>query len=161
MAELDLALSRWADVVATRLGPDLRDHPGVGAAGGAAFGMAAVLGARLTSGIDLLLDLGGFGEVIEGASLVLVGEGSLDAQSLRGKGPIGVARAARRHVFVVAVAGRSSVNVDELNAVGVDAVYTLTTLEADELQCMVNAEALIERIGSSIARDYPSVAAAT
>lgn len=162
VAELDQAMGKWADVVANRLGPDLRDHPGVGAAGGAAFGMAAVLGARITSGIELLLDLGGFGEVIEGASLVLVGEGSLDAQSLRGKGPIGVARAARRHgIPVVAVAGRSSVNVDELNAAGVDAVYTLTALEADELRCMSNAESLIETIGSRIAHDYSLIAAAT
>ena len=87
VAALDRALGRWADIVACRLVHDLRDQPGVGAAGGAAFGMAAVLGARLTSGIELLLDLGGFSDVITGASLVLVGEGSLDAQSLRGKGP--------------------------------------------------------------------------
>ena len=160
VVELDHAMGRWADVVAHRLGRDLRELPGVGAAGGAAFGLAAVLGARLTSGIELLLELGGFGEVLEGAALVVVGEGSLDAQSLRGKGPIGVARAARRRgIPVVAVAGRSSVTVDQLNAVGVDAVYTLTALEADELQCMVDADTLIERIGSSIARDYPSVAA--
>lgn len=162
VVELEEALAQWAGVVAHRVGHDLRNEPGVGAAGGAAFGLAAVLGARLSSGIELLLDLGGFGEIVKGASLVLVGEGSLDAQSLRGKGPIGVARAAQRQgIPVVAVAGRASVTPDELNAVGVDAVYTLAALEADELQCMINAEALIEQIGSSIARDYLTVATAT
>ncbi len=161
VSQLDDALGQWADVVARHVGHDIRDHAGVGAAGGVAFGMASVLGAGLTSGIELLLDLGGFGDVVEGASLVLVGEGSLDAQSLRGKGPIGVARASRRHgIPVVAVAGRSSVTADELNTVGVDAVYTLTALEADEMRCMVNAEALLEQIGSRIGHDYPFMAAA-
>lgn len=161
VVQLDQALTQWANVVAPRVGDDVRDRPGMGAAGGAAFGMAAVLGARLTSGIELLLDLGGFAEIVQGASLVLVGEGSLDAQSLRGKGPIGVARAAQREgIPVVAVAGRASVTADELNAAGVDAVYTLAALEADTLYCMINAELLIERIGSKIARDYLFAASA-
>lgn len=160
-AILDSALSRWADIVAQQTGRDLRDQPGVGAAGGLAFAMAAVLGARLTSGIDLLLELGGFPDVVEGAALVLVGEGSLDAQSLRGKGPIGVARAARTHgVPVVAVAGRSSLTTTEMRAAGLDAVYSLSVLEPDEQRSMVNAQSLLQRVGSTVAHNHLSVPAA-
>ena len=158
VAHLDHALSRWADVVATAVGRDIRDSPGVGAAGGLAFGMAAVLGARLTSGIELLLELTSFSDVVRDAALVVVGEGSLDEQSLRGKGPVGVARAARQvGVPTVAVAGRSLVTADDAHAVGLGAVYTLTDLEPDERNSMANAESLLEQIGSGIARDYLSV----
>jgi len=56
-----------------------------------------------------VLDLAGFGTALDGADLVITGEGSLDAQSLAGKAPVGVARAAARlGVPVVAVAGRSA-----------------------------------------------------
>ncbi|GAA2562619.1 glycerate kinase [Mycolicibacterium diernhoferi] len=157
---LDAALGRWADIVARHTGRDLRDHPGVGAAGGLAFALAAVLGARLTSGIDLLLAVGGFAEVVEGAALVLVGEGSLDGQSLRGKGPIGVARAARAHgVPVLAVAGRCTVGASEVQAAGLDGVYTLAALEPDETSSMRNARTLLRRIGAAIASDRLAPAA--
>ncbi|WP_395312062.1 glycerate kinase [Mycobacterium sp. AMU20-3851] len=151
---LDAALSRWADIIARHTARDLREHPGVGAAGGLAFAMAAVLGARLTSGIDLLLDVGGFPEVVEGAALVLVGEGSLDGQSLHGKGPIGVARAARAQgIPVLAVAGRCTVGAAEAQAAGLEGVYTLAALEPDETSSMLNARALLHRIGATIASD--------
>ncbi|MEN4479935.1 glycerate kinase [Mycolicibacterium cosmeticum] len=157
---LEHALTHWADAVAGRCGRDVRHDPGMGAAGGMAFAMAAALGARLTPGIDLLLELGGFPAVIDGAALVVVGEGSLDTQSLHGKGPIGVARNARAHgVPVVAVAGRSSVGAADLRTAGIDAVYTLAALESDELSSMLNAVPLLRRIGSDIAHDRLEVAA--
>ena len=152
VARLDHALGRWADVVEQAVGRDVRDRPGVGAAGGLAFAMAAILGARLTSGIDLLLELTSFSEVVRGAACVVVGEGSLDGQSLRGKGPVGVARAARQvGVPAVAVAGRCVVTADDARAAGLDAVYTLTDLEPDESRCMANAESLLEQAGAGIA----------
>lgn len=154
---LDRSLSRWADTVARCVGRDLRGRPGVGAAGGMAFAMAAVLGARLTPGINLLLDLAGFPEVVDGAALVIVGEGSLDEQSLRGKGPVGVARAARaRGVPVVAIGGRSLVCATELSSAGIDAVYTLAALEPDATASMLNARTLLRQIGTTIARDRPA-----
>ena len=110
VALLDRALGHWADVVAAATGRDLRDLPGAGAAGGLGFGAAALLGAEVRSGIDTLLDLSGFAGALAGADLVIVGEGSLDEQSLHGKGPVGVAAAAvRAGARVVAVAGRSTV----------------------------------------------------
>src|SRR3954454_6354632 len=91
VALLDSALEHWADLVAAATGRDLRDLPGAGAAGGLGFGAAALLGAEVRSGIDELLDVSGFDRAVAGAQLVIVGEGSLDEQSLHGKGPIGVA----------------------------------------------------------------------
>ncbi|MVA77594.1 glycerate kinase [Auraticoccus sp. F435] len=110
VAALDAALRRWAEVLREATGVDV-DVPGAGAAGGlpAAFlACAPLLGApvRLRNGFDLVADLLGLAEAVAGADLVLTGEGSLDAQSLRGKGPIGVADlAAGSGIDVLAVAG--------------------------------------------------------
>lgn len=74
---------------------ELAEIPGAGAAGGLGFGLMHFLGAQLHPGFDLIseaLDLPGR---IAAADLVITGEGSLDAQSLSGKGPVGVARLAR------------------------------------------------------------------
>ncbi len=151
---LDAGLRRWADTVAATTGRDPRDEPGMGAAGGLAFGLAAVLGARLTSGVDLLLDLTRFADRVASADLVVVGEGSLDEQSLRGKGPLGVARAAARHgVPVVAVAGRSTADPDQLRRAGITKVYTLADREPDPERSMREAGELVERIGEQIARE--------
>ncbi len=151
---LDRALEHWADVVTAHTGQDRRGTPGMGAAGGIAFAMAELLGARVTPGIDLLLELGGFPDLLDGAALVIVGEGSLDEQSLRGKGPVGVARHAHaRGVPVVAVAGRSTVRAEEVLSAGIHSVYTLAELEADEMASMRNAVALLNIVGATIARD--------
>ena len=82
-------------------------HPGVGAAGGTAFALAAVLGAGLVPGIDCLAQAVGLRRRIQDADLVLTGEGALDAQSLEGKAVSGVVRLAREcAVPVIILAGR-------------------------------------------------------
>jgi glycerate kinase len=66
--------------------------PGAGAAGGLGFGMLAFFGATLRPGVDLVIDAVGLRKRLENADLCITGEGRLDAQSLAGKAPIGVAR---------------------------------------------------------------------
>jgi glycerate kinase len=154
VARLDAGLRRWAAVVAAAVGRDWSQAPGAGAAGGVGFAALAVLGARLRPGIDVVLELTGFASRLAGADLVITGEGSLDAQSLAGKAPVGVARAAARHgVPVVAVAGRNTLTADELAAAGIAAVYALTDLEPDLERCHAGAAGLLRRIGQMIARD--------
>lgn len=154
VALLDDALTRWADAVATHTGQRLEGSAGAGAAGGLAFGLATI-GARLVSGVETMLDLTGFTTHLEDADLVIVAEGSLDEQSLRGKGPIGVARAATRAgVPVVAVAGRCTLSAVQQDAAGLHAVHTLTALEPDPVMSMRNAELLLERVGAIVARTH-------
>ena len=145
---LSKALERWADVVGGD--PDL---PGSGAAGGVGYAALAVLGARRRAGVDVLLDLLGFGDALYGAALVITGEGSLDAQSLRGKAPIGVARAALG-VPVVAVAGVCSLTSDDLAGTGIGAAYALTDLEPDPARCRARPGPLLELIAERIVRDH-------
>lgn len=123
---LGRALERWADVVRSCTGRDDRDDPGAGAAGGLAFGLTSVLGASMKSGAEVLLELGGFDEALIGCDLVIVGEGSLDYQSLLGKGPVAIARRASAHgVPVIAVVGRSLISADEARDAGLAGVVSV------------------------------------
>ena len=154
VARLDAGLERWAAVVAAAVGKDWSRAPGAGAAGGVGFAAMAVLGARMRPGIELVLELTRLESRLAGADLVITGEGSLDVQSLAGKAPVGVARAAARfRVPVVAVAGRNTLTGEELAAAGIAAVYALTDLEPDLERCYAEAAGLLRRAGQMIARD--------
>jgi glycerate kinase len=123
---LDRALGTWADLVRSCTGRDDRDEPGAGAAGGLAFGLTSVLGATMTPGADALLRLSHFDDALTGCDLVIVGEGSLDSQSLMGKGPIAIARRARaRGIPVIAVVGRSLVSESDVREIGLAAVVAV------------------------------------
>jgi glycerate kinase len=117
------------------------------------YAALAVLGARRRPGVDVLLELLGFGDAVRDAALVITGEGSLDAQSLRGKAPVGVARAARG-VPVVAVAGVCSLTPDDLVGAGIRAAYALTDLEPDPARCRARPGPLLELTAERIVRDH-------
>ena len=154
VAVLAAGLRHWAAVVAAAVGRDWSQAPGAGAAGGVGFAALAVLGATRRPGIELVLDLAGFETALDGADLVITGEGSLDEQSLAGKTPVGVARAAaRRGIPVVAVAGRSTLTAAELAGAGIAAVYPLSDLEPDLERCRAEAAGLLRHVGQMIARD--------
>jgi glycerate kinase len=107
---LDRALRRFADVVRRDLRVDVAALPGAGAAGGLGAGLIAFLGATLRPGVDVVMDATRLEERLGGAGLVITAEGKLDDQSLRGKTPAGVMRAAeRQRVPVLIVCGQASV----------------------------------------------------
>ncbi|QGH68945.1 glycerate kinase [Pseudactinotalea sp. HY158] len=158
VAELDEALARWARVLA---GAGLEgaergiDLPGAGAAGGVGYAALAVLGAHRESGIDVVLELTGFAAKVAGAALVITGEGSLDEQSLSGKTPVGVARAATAAgAITVAVAGRSTLTEEQLRAAGIAGRYALLDIEPDPEVCMREAGRLLELLGRRVAADH-------
>ena len=154
VAVLDAALARYAGIVARDLGVDVAQLPGAGAAGGTGGGAIAFLGARLTSGIELVLEVVGFSSALEGADLVVTGEGSLDEQSLSGKAPVGVARAAARAgVPVVALVGRLEVGPEQLQGVGIGEAHALLDIAPDATVAQRDADRLLgqlaERVGAA------------
>lgn len=149
---LEAGLTRWADVVAAATGRDVRDAPGAGAAGGVGFAALALLGATMRPGIELLLELLGFDEAVRGARLVVTGEGCLDAQTLHGKAPAGVAAAATgAGVPVAAVAGRVELSEREWRAAGFVAAYALTDLAEQPGDSLSKAAELAEVAGERLA----------
>src|SRR5690606_18692409 len=126
VALLDRSLARLADICARGLGRDMRDAPGAGAAGGLGYAAHAFLNARFRPGVELVAELGKLAQAMEGAALAFTGEGRMDAQTLRGKTPAGVARIARRAgVPVVALAGSLGEGYQDLHAGGITAAFSL------------------------------------
>jgi glycerate kinase len=150
--KLDKALGQTADAVAHALGRDLRHTPGAGAAGGVGFALLA-LGAELRPGVDIIAELCGLARALEGATLCITGEGSIDRQTLRGKTVLGVARyASRANVPVIALGGSVDADAEtELAAAGI--VCAPVTTEPMSLEdAMRNARMLIEAAAARIAR---------
>ena len=118
---LDAALARFAAVA----GGDA-NAPGAGAAGGLGFAFKAVLGAELVPGVDLILAETRLEDFVKEADVVVTGEGRLDAQTVMGKAPIGVARLAKRYgKRVVAFAGCLGDGAEAVNAAGIDAFFPI------------------------------------
>ncbi|MFC1613950.1 glycerate kinase [Gemmatimonadota bacterium] len=105
--KLEEGLANLAGRVEQDLGKKVADLPGSGAAGGLGAATVAFLGGSLVPGIEYILETIGFAESLEGADLVLTGEGSFDSQSLGGKVISGVLElAGKKNVPVVVVCGR-------------------------------------------------------
>ena len=131
---IDRAMSHFADVTETFLGVDQREIKGAGAAGGLGFALVAYLQATLRSGIEFVLEAVNLEEVLQGADLVVTGEGRLDYQTAMGKAPIGVAKLAKKHgIKVIAFAGSVTKDARICNEKGIDAYFPIirgiTTLE--------------------------------
>ena len=106
-----------------QVSPDLT---GAGAAGGLGWGLAAFVGAELKSGINLCLDTIGFESLLDGADLVITGEGSFDQQTFQGKVPLGVAqRAAAMNIPTVVLSGDHSVSLADLEQYGIIGCYSI------------------------------------
>ena len=125
VAELEAALARWADVLAAATGRDVREEPGAGAAGGLGAALLA-LGASRQSGAAVVRAAVGLDAELDRAELVITGEGSFDAQSLRGKLAATVAAgAAKRGVPCLVLAGQVRLDPREAAAAGVHAAFAV------------------------------------
>jgi glycerate kinase len=110
---LDRALRHFAAVVHRDLGLDIRETPGAGAAGGLGGGLMAFLGAKLRPGVEVVMDAVRLRERLQGADLAITGEGAFDEQSLHGKAPAGVLRAAAElGVPAIVLCGRAEVRAE-------------------------------------------------
>ena len=130
--EVIAAAPGWSDVVAVTTGEDLREHPGAGAAGGVGFAAVAMLGATLHPGIELVLDLAGFHDRLDGAELVVV------------------------------VCGRTTLGSKALEDARIEAVHALSELEPDLHKSIAGAAPLLELLAAEllaaelIERDLPA-----
>ena len=115
VTELDAALHHFAEIIRRDLGIDVERLPGAGAAGGLGAGLVAFTGARLQPGAELVMAALHLNQRLAGASLVITGEGRIDAQTARfGKGPAGVARHAKNAGIPVVAIGGSVADETEL-----------------------------------------------
>ena len=131
---LDQAMAHYAQITADTFGCSYAETEGAGAAGGLGFAFLSFLNARLTPGIDLILDAVGLEEELKNADVAVTGEGRLDHQTAMGKAPVGVARLAKKYnAKVLAFAGSVTKDAAACNQAGIDAFFPIirgvTTLE--------------------------------
>jgi glycerate 2-kinase len=142
---LDHDLEVYAEALERAIGHRVRDHKGAGAAGGIGFAPLA-LGAQRREGVGLVAEAVSLRAQIDGADLVLTGEGAIDAQTLSGKTPAGVARLARAaDIPVIAFAGRVDPSADALLKHGIIAVVPILQGVSDLSTALTEAPENLER----------------
>lgn len=150
---LDNALSHFADMCARLLNEDHRDAAGAGAAGGVGFAAKAFLGATFRPGVEVVAELTGLARHVRGADLVITGEGRFDAQTLRGKTPLGVTRIAQQYrVPVIVLAGTLGEGYADMYAEGIAAAFSITSGPMTLQEACRQAPVLLKERARDIAR---------
>lgn len=123
---LDQGLAHLAEVLRRDLGRDVEQVPGAGAAGGLGGGLIAFLNGTLRRGVEIVVEAAQLPAKLAGANLCITGEGGTDFQTVRGKTPMGVARAAKAHgIPVICISGGLGREYRQVYEVGIDAVASL------------------------------------
>ena len=122
---LDRGMHRFATIIKQYNKVDVTQTPGAGAAGGLGGAFSALLGTSLCRGVELVLDALRFDELLKGCDLVVTGEGCIDRQTLMGKAPMGVLRAATRRGIPVVAIGGSVEHSPELSQSGFSSILSI------------------------------------
>ena len=144
--DVDIAIENFYHKVA----PEILELDGAGAGGGIAAGLCAFAGAEIVSGIQTCLDLINFDEQVVDADLVIVGEGRLDAQSLSGKAPIGVAKRTPNGVPVIAICGSLSEDLPPLPYENLVAAFSILEKSEPLEDSLKNAAIYLEDTAANI-----------
>lgn len=151
---LDSALSRLAAVTATTLGRSEPHRQGAGAAGGLGFALAEYLGAEIRPGVEEIARTVGLERALRGADWVFTGEGSVDAQTVMGKTPFGVAQlAVKAGARVVILAGRVTQDASVLFDYGVDRLVAITAEGTPIEQALREGAAALTRATAQVCRE--------
>ncbi|UQZ89456.1 glycerate kinase [Deltaproteobacteria bacterium Smac51] len=150
---LDKALGHYGRLAAEATGRDIVDTAGAGAAGGLGAGLMFFTPAKLRPGIDIVLEAIDFDKMVEGAALVITGEGRTDFQTAFGKAPVGVARIAKkRSVPVVCLSGGLGEGYKSIYAQGIDAALATPDGPMSLEECLKAGAPLVAEAGERLAR---------
>ncbi|BAP35422.1 glycerate kinase [Acinetobacter guillouiae] len=150
---LDQNLDHFAALVKQQLNVDVANLQGAGAAGGLGFGLMAFTGAKIRSGVEIVIKETRLEEKIAQADYVFTGEGGIDFQTKFGKTPFGVAQVAKQlNKPVIAFAGHIGEGVNELYAEGFSAIFGIVDGACDLATALKHGEQNLERCCESVVR---------
>jgi glycerate kinase len=142
--KLERGLSHLARVIRKDLSISVEKIPGAGAAGGLGAGLYAFLGAKMESGVELVMRITKLEQRIKKADLVITGEGQLDRQTLYGKTVMGVVKMARKYrVPVICIAGSIMPEVRDLYRLGVKGLFSIITMPMSLEEAMGKSRSLL------------------
>ncbi|AOZ66679.1 TPA: glycerate kinase [Haemophilus influenzae] len=151
--QLDAALSHFAEIAERDCGKQIRDQDGAGAAGGMGGGLLLLPSVQLKAGIQIVLDRLHLIDYVKDADVVITGEGRIDAQSIMGKTPIGVARTAKQfNKPVIAIAGCLREDYDVVFDHGIDAVFPIIHQLGDLSDILKQGEQNLISTAQNVAR---------
>jgi glycerate kinase len=151
--QLDANLAHYAAIIRRDLGKEVAALPGAGAAGGLGAGLLSFLNAKLRCGVDIVIDAVRLSDRLQGADLVITGEGRTDNQTIFGKTPAGVARVARAcGVPVVALVGSYSEDSTIVHEHGINALFSIIHEPMSVAQAMERGALLMERTAEELTR---------
>lgn len=149
--QLDAGLKRLAAVIQKDFGINVSKLPGAGAAGGLGAGLIAFLGARMSSGVELVSHAIGLEGKLSGCNLVITGEGRLDGQTAYGKAPAGVAKVARKlGIPVIAICGSVSRDAGKVRAIGIEAFFSALEEPVVEADLPRRGPGMLERCAEQV-----------
>ena len=123
--ELEQGMIHYAALIREKMGIDVDQIPGSGAAGGLGAAFSVFLKAEMKSGIETVLDLIHFDELLEGVDLVITGEGRIDWQSAFGKVPSGIGnRCRKKGIPAIAIVGGMGDKAEMIFDHGIDSIIT-------------------------------------
>ena len=153
--KLDASLLHYGEAIRSQLGIDIIAKPGAGAAGGLGAGLMAFCDAESYSGIAKVLSILDIESHFRDADLVITGEGRIDAQSLYGKAPVGIARMAKKYNLpVIAIVGSSGDDLGPIYETGIDLVLDIVNKPMQLAEAIADAETLITNAGESAFRAF-------
>lgn len=150
--QLDANLQHFAQIIARDVGVEVDQVPGAGAAGGMGAAMLAFLKGQLRPGCEIIAKAVGLDAAVQGASLVITGEGRIDQQTIFGKTPFGVATVAKQHgVPVIGIAGSLGQNAHVVHAHGIDAIASVLSRPCNIQEAVAEAECNVRSTARNIA----------
>ncbi|SHF03143.1 glycerate kinase [Atopostipes suicloacalis DSM 15692] len=156
--ELDKALKHYAKIIFNEFGLDILEVEGAGAAGGLGAGLMVFANANYRLGIESILELIQIEKSIKDADLVITGEGSIDGQSSYGKAPTGIAKLAKKYnIPVVAIVGRSDLDLDLIYKNGIDGVFDIIYKPMTLEDAISNTEKLVKAMTKNILHFYNAI----
>ena len=151
--ELDAALAHFAQIAERDCGKQIKEQPGAGAAGGMGGGLLLLPNVQLKAGVQIVLDNLKLAEQVKDADLVITGEGRMDAQSILGKTPIGVARTSKQfNKPVIAIVGCLREDYDVVYEHGIDAVFPIIRSLGDLPTILKQGEQNLVSTAQNVAR---------
>jgi glycerate kinase len=151
--KLEAALTVFNAVTLKQTGIDMSAIKHGGAAGGVAAGLAAYCNAKLVNGIEYFLSITGFEKALQKADIVITGEGKIDAQTLQGKGPYGVAvKAKEKNIPVIGAAGNVPLENNKELQQYFDVLFSINNEATDINTAMQHTKANLIRTGAIIGK---------
>nr|WP_194746087.1 glycerate kinase [Staphylococcus chromogenes] len=152
---LESALYHYNEVIQRDLHQYIAHEPGAGAAGGLGAALLATINVQLRPGIDIVLEMTRFKHHVLNCDLVITGEGKIDAQTIYGKTPIGIAKVAQSYYKpVIAVVGMLGEGHEAVYDYGIDAVFSLVPGPISLETALDQGPQHLERLAYNIAKVY-------